>query len=159
MNDYWFEIVRRSRKRYDWVFVADRDGRPRVLARSGRDYRSRKKVRRAIARLQDAFPYAEIRSRDQFRLPNSRFEVVPGVLPLRVQSASAGFVSDGARERRYAGITAGSAQDQETQAEPATQQADPRTQQAELEQGPPEPPPSEAQTEPPKAASSGRRRR
>lgn len=88
VNDFWFEVVRRSRNRYDWVFVADCDGRPRVLARSGREYRSRKKVRRAIRRLRYEFPRADIRRGDEgFSLPRTRFELVPGVLPLVVRES------------------------------------------------------------------------
>lgn len=138
MNDYWFQIVRRSRKRYDWVFVAVRDGRPRVLARSGRDYRSRKKTRRAIERLQYAFPRAEVRSNDPFRLPYTKFEIVPGVLPLRVQ-APAGSVPASARGggRSYAAIAPADAPEpqppEEQQAEPEADLAQTR---AEPEQKP-----------------------
>src|SRR5262245_28224572 len=88
MNDFWFEIVRRSFDRYEWVFVGLRDGRPRVLARSGRDYRSRKKARRAIAQVREAFPGAEVRR--SFTLPRTRFQLVPGVLPLIVEDAPSG---------------------------------------------------------------------
>lgn len=147
MNDFWFEIVRRSRKRYDWVFVAARDGRPRVLARSGRDYRSRKKTRRAITRLRSAFPLAEIRDTDPFRLPYTRFEVVPGVLPLRVQSTQAGYVPAEARGREYAAVTP-AREPGETPAEPAETPVEPA---AEVTEPPVEPEP--------KPVAAGRRRR
>lgn len=118
MNEFWFEIVRRSRNRYEWVFVAVRDGRPRVLARAGRDYRSRKKVRRAIERLRCAFPQAEIRRREPYPLPYTRFEVVPGVLPLMVEASPEGYVPAAARERQFAAITPAKAQEQPRVAAP-----------------------------------------
>ena len=105
MNEYWFDIIRRSRKRYEWVFVAFRDGRPKVLARSGRDYRSRKKTRRAIRRLQYVFPRAGIRSRDPYRLRYTKFEIVPGVQPLPVTSAPSGYVPAAAPRREFAAAT------------------------------------------------------
>lgn len=134
MNDFWFEIVRRSRKRYEWVFVGVRDGRPRVLARSGRDYQSRKKTRRAIRRLQYAFPRADIRNADPFPLPYTRFEIVPGVLPLRVQSAPSGYVPATARKRGYGALAP--ARSEEPATAPAEQQAAPEEQPAEPREQP-----------------------
>jgi uncharacterized protein YegP (UPF0339 family) len=99
VNDFWFEIVRRSRNRYAWVFIGVRDGRPRVLAESGRDYRSRKKARRAIARLRYEVQDAEIRR--PFTLPRTRFQRVPGVVPLIVDGgvSSSASISHGGSVR------------------------------------------------------------
>lgn len=44
-----FEIVRRGFRRFSWVLVEERDGHRRVLARSHRDYRKKKKVEDALA--------------------------------------------------------------------------------------------------------------
>jgi hypothetical protein len=101
------------------VFVAVFDGRPRVLARAGRDYRSRKKVRRAIGRLRNVFPRAKIRGKGRFHLPYAKFEIVPGVLPLRVQASQSGYVPFAAHGREFTAITPGRAQEAETpRAEP-----------------------------------------
>ena len=127
MSHFWFEIIRRSRKRFEWVFVGVRDGRPRVLARSGRDYRSRKRARRAIRRLQYAFPEAGIRNADRFSLPYTKFELVPGVLPLRVQSAPSGYVPAEASKREYTALTPARAQEQP--AEPEEQPTEPAEEQ------------------------------
>jgi hypothetical protein len=128
VKDFWFEIVRRSRKRYEWVFVGARDGRPRVLARSGRDYRSRKKTRRAIERLQYAFPRADIRNADPFPLPYTKFEVVPGVLPLRVQSAPSGYVPATAREHEFGALPPARSQEPAEPPAQEEQQPEPREQ-------------------------------
>jgi uncharacterized protein YegP (UPF0339 family) len=88
MKKYWFEIVRRASKRYSWLFVELRDGRQRVLACSARDYRSRKRARRAVTMLQSAVPGAYVIERrcstDRFMVPDSSFQLVSGVLPLVV---------------------------------------------------------------------------
>jgi hypothetical protein len=128
VKDFWFEIVRRSRKRYEWVFVGTRDGRPRVLARSGRDYRSRKKTRRAIRRLQYAFPRADSRNADPFPLPYTKFEVVPGVLPLRVQSAPSGYVPASAREPGFGALPPARSQEPAEPSAQEEQQPEPREQ-------------------------------
>jgi hypothetical protein len=120
VNDY-FEIVRRSRKRFEWVFVSVRDGRHRVVARSGRDYRSRKKVLRAIRGLQHDFRHAEIRDNNPFRFPRTKFEIVPGVLPLRVQTPT-GFVPTGHGGHTFAAITPAKAQEHQTSLGPSDEQ-------------------------------------
>lgn len=136
VNDFWFEIVRRSRKSYEWVFVGVKDGRPRVLARSGRDYQSRKKTRRAIRRLQYAFPRADIRNTDPFPLPYTKFEVVPGVLPLRVQSAPSGYVPATARESGYGALAPARSQEPAPAEQQTEQQAAPEEQPAEPQEQP-----------------------
>lgn len=147
MNEFFFDIIRRSRNSYEWVFVAFRDGRPRVLARSGRDYRSRKKTRRAIERLQYAFPRAEIRSRDPYPLPYTRFDLVPGVLPLRAGTVPSGFEpSSPNREREFAALTPanGAEEENRTQRPEPEKQEDTTAAPAEQEQ---------------KAVTAGRRRK
>ena len=56
MIKYRFEIVRGSFGRYSWQFVELDGGRRRVLARSGRDYGSRKRAREAIIQLKELVP-------------------------------------------------------------------------------------------------------
>jgi hypothetical protein len=85
MNPYRFEIVRRANGRFAWVFVrVDNRGRQRVLARSARSWRRRKRARRAIKVLRDA-PIRRVYDYSPFSLPATSFELVPGVLPLLVE--------------------------------------------------------------------------
>lgn len=83
MVQYWFEIFRQAYDRWSWHFVEVRDGRRRVLARSGRDYGSRKKARKSVRRFMAALQGAEIMpGTGGYRLPASRFAVDYGVVPL-----------------------------------------------------------------------------
>ena len=84
MVQYWFEIFRQTYDRWSWHFVEVRDGRRRVLARSGRDYPSRKKARKAVNRFAGALQEAQIMPAGGggYRLPASRFAVDYGVVPL-----------------------------------------------------------------------------
>jgi hypothetical protein len=88
MKKYWFQIVRRAYKRYSWLFVEVRDGQQRVLACSARDYRSRKRARRAVTVLQRVVPDADVielrGSKDPFAVPSSSFQLVSDVVPLVV---------------------------------------------------------------------------
>jgi uncharacterized protein YegP (UPF0339 family) len=88
MKVYRFEIVRRAFGRFGWVFVRINDGGRRVLARSERSYRSRKRVRRAIATLKGADDIDDA-TEDYLPspLPATSFEFVPGVLPLIVDES------------------------------------------------------------------------
>ena len=81
---YRFEIVRRKSDRFGWRVVAIDGARRRVVGRSERSYRSRKKVWKAIDALQVANVDDTTRPRRGSHLPDTRFEVVPGVLPLIV---------------------------------------------------------------------------
>jgi hypothetical protein len=83
-SSYRFEIVRRKSDRFGWRVVAIDDVRRRVLGRSERSYPSRKKAKKAIDALRVAYVDDTTRPRDGFPLPTTRFEVVPGVLPLIV---------------------------------------------------------------------------
>jgi uncharacterized protein YegP (UPF0339 family) len=93
VNEHWFEIVRRTYGRYSWVFVEVDGQRRRILARSDRDYGSKKKVKRAIAGLKKDFSDAVIRDAtrspacEPFPLPVAHFHVVSGVVPLIVDEA------------------------------------------------------------------------
>jgi hypothetical protein len=93
VRNCWFEIVRRTYDRFSWVFIEEGDGRRRILARSHRDYRSRKKVRRAVARLQLLVDGAEVRDgagwSESVELPNTSFHLAPYALPLLVGEPSA----------------------------------------------------------------------
>jgi hypothetical protein len=90
---HWFEIVRRGFDRYAWLFVEVQGDRRRVLARSTRDWGSRKKVRKAIRDLKRDVPGARIidttrpGDRDRFRLPATAFQFVPRVMPLVVRES------------------------------------------------------------------------
>jgi hypothetical protein len=78
-----FEIVRRTYRGYSWRFVVLKDGQRQVLARSHRDYRSRKKVKRAI----DALQHADVVDLSVTPVPvllHSTFGILPGVTPLMV---------------------------------------------------------------------------
>jgi hypothetical protein len=87
MKRYRFEIVHRSFGRFGWIFVRiDERGR-RVLARSERSYRSRKRVRKAIAALDDAPIVDATREFLPFPLPVTSFKFVPGVVPLIVDES------------------------------------------------------------------------
>jgi len=102
MKRHWFEIVRRAAKRYSWLFVEVRDGQQRVLAYSARDYRSRKKARKAVAALQRVVPGAEVFElcdRDRFTVPASNFRLVSGVLPLVVGESPIAYPSAVIRRR------------------------------------------------------------
>jgi hypothetical protein len=100
MVQYWFEIFRQSLGRWSWRFVENRDGERRVLARSSRDFRSRRRVRRSIRRLRRNVLGAPVIVVGQggFPLPTSTFTIVPGVQPLPVQRSSDEFELAGARQ-------------------------------------------------------------
>jgi hypothetical protein len=60
MGTFCFNVIRLPHGRFTWVLLERREGVARVVARSGRDYRSRKRVQRAIERLQESVGAAEI---------------------------------------------------------------------------------------------------
>jgi len=87
MKEYRIEIVRRACGRFGWVFVRiDERGR-RVLARSDRSYKSRKRVRQAITALRDADVFDATKGYAPFPLPTTSFKLVPGVVPLIVDES------------------------------------------------------------------------
>jgi hypothetical protein len=100
MVEYWFEIFRQNVDRWAWRFVVLRDGERRVLARSGRDFRSRRRARRSIRRLRTNIEGAPIIVVGQggFPLPASTFTLVPGVVPLPVQGSPDEFEPAVARQ-------------------------------------------------------------
>jgi hypothetical protein len=100
MVEYWFEIFRENVDRWAWRFVVLRDGERRVLARSGRDFRSRRRARRSIRRLRTNIEGAPIIVVGQggFPLPASTFTLVPGVVPLPVQGSPDEFEPAVARQ-------------------------------------------------------------
>jgi hypothetical protein len=90
MRQFWFEIVPRSFDRYGWLFVGLKQDRRRVLARSGRDYRSPDKARDAIVALQEMAAFVPIveagsTADEPLPLPATSFAFVSGVLPLVVR--------------------------------------------------------------------------
>jgi hypothetical protein len=108
MVQYWFEIFRRTYDRWSWHFVEVRDGERRVLARSGRDYRSRRRARRAIRALKRAVRGAQVvvpggNGQEGFPLPASSFALVPGVVPLMVGGPPIEYDPAEARRRERAG--------------------------------------------------------
>lgn len=99
MNALRFEMVRRPYGLYAWRLVESRDGGRRVMARGAREYRSRKKVRGAIAELCQALPGATVVDTTRpYEEPETEFEVAPDVFPLPVD-ASAVDVPAGGRQR------------------------------------------------------------
>jgi hypothetical protein len=84
VKHYRYEIFRRTYRGYSWRFVVLKDGQRQVLARSHRDYRSRKKVKRAIDALQHADVVDLSVTPVPVLLPHSTFKFVPGVSPLMV---------------------------------------------------------------------------
>jgi hypothetical protein len=80
---YRFEIVCRGFDRFGWILVVCDEKERRVLARSVRSYRSKDRVREAIAALKEA-PIEATKDRVRDRLPETRFQLVRNVLPLRV---------------------------------------------------------------------------
>jgi hypothetical protein len=87
MKEYRIEIVRRACGRFGWIFVRiDERGR-RVIARSDRSYKSRKRVRNAIAALRDADVFDATEDYAPISLPATRFALVPGVVPLIVDES------------------------------------------------------------------------
>lgn len=100
MVQYWFEIFRQTLDRWSWRFVVLRDGERRVLARSGRDFRSRRRARRAVRRVRRAMRRAPIVvvGQDGFPLPATSFAFEPGVVPLVVQGSRDEFEPAGARQ-------------------------------------------------------------
>jgi hypothetical protein len=101
MAQYWFEIFRQTYDRWSWHFVEIRDGQRRVLARSGRDYRSRRRARKAVRALKGAVRGAQIvvpgGGHEGFPLPASNFAVDYDVVPLMVGASRGGY---GPRRRR-----------------------------------------------------------
>jgi hypothetical protein len=88
-----FEIFRQTYRRYAWRFVVIEEGRTRVLARSHRGYRSVKRVKRAIGRLQAAAGALQganvvnVCEADAFPLPDTSFQVFFDVVPLVVEQS------------------------------------------------------------------------
>jgi hypothetical protein len=112
MKPYRFEIVRRAFGGFGWVIVRIDDRGRRVLARSERSYRSRKRVRRAIAAFEGAPIVDATNDYQTFPLPASSFRFVPGVVPLIVDEspvedddAEAALVVDHAAEALGAAVT------------------------------------------------------
>jgi hypothetical protein len=87
MKQYRFEIVRRGFGRFGWIFVRIDDRGRRVLARSERSYRSKKRVRRAIAAFDNAPIVDATKEFLPFPLPATSFKFVPGVVPLIVDES------------------------------------------------------------------------
>jgi hypothetical protein len=98
-SSYRFEIVRRNSDRFGWRIVVVDDAGRRVLGLSERSYRSRKKANRAIDALRAAYVDDTTRRRDGFTLPDTKSEVLPGVLPLIVSERPVEYAR-AARRRR-----------------------------------------------------------
>lgn len=84
MKEYRIEIVRRACGRFGWNFLTIDDRGRRVLARSERTYRKKKRVRRVIAELEEACVVDATKDYGPVRLRATSFESVPGVVPLIV---------------------------------------------------------------------------
>ena len=102
MVQYWFEVFRQAYNRWSWQFVEFRDGRPRVLARSGRDYRSRKRARMAVRKFTEAIEGAQIvPGGGGYPLPVSRFAVDYNVMPLMAGVSRRGYKPKKKRPREH----------------------------------------------------------
>jgi hypothetical protein len=113
MVQYWFEVFRQANDRWSWQFVEFRGGRPRVLARSGRDYRSRKRARLAVRKFTEGIAGAQILpGAGGYQLPASRFAVDYNVVPLMAGVSRRGYKPKKRRQR-----------EREAQAAPAEVQA------------------------------------
>jgi hypothetical protein len=89
---YWFEVFHQANDRWSWQFVEFRGGRPRVLARSGRDYRSRKRARLAVRKFTQVIAGAQILTGvSGYQLPTSRFAVDYNVVPLMAGVSRRGY--------------------------------------------------------------------
>jgi uncharacterized protein YegP (UPF0339 family) len=90
---YSFEIEKRAKKRFSWVFVEYAGRGRRVLARSNRDYKRKKRAEKAVCTFRKKTGSADIRDADggtdAFDLPPSRFEFTPYAVSLRVSGPSA----------------------------------------------------------------------
>jgi uncharacterized protein YegP (UPF0339 family) len=92
VTEYQFEIVKRAKGRFSWVFFEADGGRRRVLARADRDYRNKKRAKKAICTLRDQASGAELLpgkcSSDDTDLPPTYFELTPPSTPLPVGRAT-----------------------------------------------------------------------
>jgi uncharacterized protein YegP (UPF0339 family) len=149
MVEYWFEIFRQNVDRWAWRFVVLRDGERRVLARSGRDFRSRRRARRSIRRLRSNIQGAPIIVVGQggFPLPATTFALVPGVVPLPVQGSPDEFEPAGARQSLgTGGAPLAELRTQNGEPVQAQEQApQPRVQQEPAKAATPEPPAAQEQ--------------
>lgn len=107
MREFVFEIVRSRFGRYSWLLVELDGGRRRVLLRAERDYRSRRRVEKAICRLQEIVAGAAVvdatRSDDDaFPLPNRYFSLDPDLVPLVVDESPVDLPQPRTRRRRRA---------------------------------------------------------
>jgi hypothetical protein len=120
MRTFRFNIIRSPIGNFTWVLLESRDGVARVVALSGRRYRSARKTRKAIKRLQASVAGAEIFAPgdgDLCQLPDSVFAVDTSAVPLvvgqvfgrrRRRKKDAGSVSTRAKEPRPVASTSSS---------------------------------------------------
>jgi hypothetical protein len=157
MLQYWFEIFRQTSDRWVWHFIELRDGRRRVLARSGRDYRSRRRALRAARRFTEALRRSQVTfGSGGFQLPASSFAVDFDVVPLMAGVSRSGFESP-TKRRRDRADQAAPAEDQAAAEQPVKAEQAP--------QAPSEPevaaeavrPTQDKETTPPKSGRGGRR--
>ena len=125
MVQYWFEIFRQTYDRWSWHFVElTPDGRRRVLARSGRDYGSRKRARKAVRAFTEVLEGAQVMSGvGGFPLPASSFAVDYDVVPLMAGVSRPGY--EPKRTRRRDRADEAPAQGETPAGEPAQAQAAP----------------------------------
>jgi hypothetical protein len=131
MPQYRFEIVGRLFDRFTWRLVELRGSRRRLLARSDQDYSSLEKVKNAIAKFREIASIAVVVNttlpgEGPFELPPTRFEIVPGVVPLVVDESP-----DEDDDEFYVGVPE-TAQQEPARQEAARQDAAGQVQSAEL---------------------------
>src|SRR5690242_7009803 len=109
MKEYRIEIGTRGLSRFGWTYVRIDDRGTRVLARSERSYRSKKRAKAAIDALQCAGVFDATESYCvAVSLPAATFERVPAVVRLVVDGSprrgrrTASDMADSAEARRAA---------------------------------------------------------
>jgi len=113
VSDYRFEIVPHGYGRYGWLLAEYDPERREAILRSRRGYRTKKKARKAIAKLQEIVARAVVvdamdgDDSSAYALPVGQFHLVPGVLPLPTQGSP---VSHALAEARGRGCEARHAQ-------------------------------------------------
>ncbi|MFI7065683.1 hypothetical protein ACIBL3_32125 [Kribbella sp. NPDC050124] len=98
MTTFSFKIILLNNGRYAWMFVQRRKGgNLRILARSGRDYSTRKKARVAVKLLKKAIKGAKIEDDTSlFSVTHTEF-VIRDTVPLHFGGRSNGSRSVAAR--------------------------------------------------------------
>ncbi|SFR29845.1 hypothetical protein SAMN04488564_12234 [Lentzea waywayandensis] len=88
MTEYSFEIAGRPDGRYSWELVESDGTRRRVLMRGSRIYDSADEAEKAATAVKEARFVRRGRPAESYPLPETGFEFVEGVLPLRPRGSA-----------------------------------------------------------------------